>query len=238
MQGKAYYVYRHMTPDGKVYIGITSQNPKHRFDKGRGYFYNERFRGAILHYGWENISHEILTGGLSREAAISEEKRLIDHYGSTDPRKGYNLMTGGDTLGTHIDETREKLRLISTGKTRTLASIEKQRQKLLGHTLSESAREALRLKRLGDKNPFYGRKHKEETKQLIREHSVSKPGGKSNLAKRVQKLDMSGNLLCEYDAITTAAKENGIASPYNITGCISGRQKTCGGYMWRFADTR
>lgn len=38
MQDKRYYLYRHTTPSGKVYIGITCQKPENRWNNGRGYF--------------------------------------------------------------------------------------------------------------------------------------------------------------------------------------------------------
>jgi group I intron endonuclease len=218
-----------------MYIGITSQKPKERFSSGRGYYHNEHFKRAILLYGWENIEHKIIQSGMSREEAIVEEKRLIAFFDTTNYAKGYNLMTGGDGVGTHTAETREKLRKLSTGKKWTQNQREKQSQRLLGHTLPKESKELLRQKRIGNHNPFYGKKHTEETKQIIRERTPSKLGGKSNLAKSVQKLDANGRIICEYDAITTAAKENGIASPYNISGCIRGKQRTCGGFMWRYA---
>ena len=54
-----YVVYKHTTPSGKVYIGITGLKPERRWRNGNGYKDNEHFYRAILKYGWDNIKHEI-----------------------------------------------------------------------------------------------------------------------------------------------------------------------------------
>ena len=49
--------------------------------------------------------------------------------------------------------------------------------------------------------------------------------------------DREGNYVGEYESIIDAARANGIASPYNISAAINGRQKTCGGYLWEYKET-
>lgn len=61
-----YTVYKHTTPSGKVYIGATGQNPKHRWNNGKGYMHNRRFCDAIRKYGWGNIEHEVIRTGLDK----------------------------------------------------------------------------------------------------------------------------------------------------------------------------
>lgn len=236
MKDITYCAYKHTAPNGKVYIGITSQKPKDRFKNGKGYYHNEHFKRAILSYGWENIEHEILADGLTRDEAVREEKRLIALYGATDAALGYNLMTGGDGIGTHSKATREKLRQISTGKIKSAETIEKMRIASTGHTLPQESKDRLREKRIGDKNPFYGRQHSEESKHLIKEHSADFNGEKSVNAKRVRQYDLSGNLIREFGAISTAAIENNIPNPYNISACCRGKLHTAYGYRWQYAE--
>ena len=107
-----YVVYKHTTPSGKVYIGITGQKPEKRWKNGNGYKNNEHFYRAILKYGWENIKHEIVCTGLSRWQACRVEQSLIKYFDSTNPDKGYNHSIGGECgkLGAHPSaETRQKL---------------------------------------------------------------------------------------------------------------------------------
>lgn len=55
-----YTVYRHTSPSGKVYIGITKQKPHKRWNSGQPLF--ER---AILKYGWDlPNATAILRGGV------------------------------------------------------------------------------------------------------------------------------------------------------------------------------
>ncbi len=68
-----YCVYKHTSPNGKVYIGITRQNPIKRWMNGKGYAHNTHFYNAILKYGWSNFRHEILFTGLTREDACQKE---------------------------------------------------------------------------------------------------------------------------------------------------------------------
>ena len=88
-------VYKHTSPSGKVYIGVTSGKPEKRWNHGHGYAYNAHFWRAIVKYGWDNISHEILEYGLSREKAYALEREYIEYYKSTNPRYGYNITDGG-----------------------------------------------------------------------------------------------------------------------------------------------
>jgi group I intron endonuclease len=107
-----YTVYKHTTPSGKVYIGATGQNPKRRWDNGKGYRHNRRFCDAIRKYGWGNIEHEVISTGLDKEQAYAMEAELIDKYDTTNPAKGYNISIGGEYGGlgrSHSSETRRKI---------------------------------------------------------------------------------------------------------------------------------
>lgn len=93
---QSYYVYRHTSPSGKVYIGITSRKPEIRWGKnGRYYKGNIKFFNAILKYGWNNFNHEILLSNCSKEEAFTFEKLLIAHYKKLNI--SYNIADGGES---------------------------------------------------------------------------------------------------------------------------------------------
>lgn len=103
---KRWILYRHTSPLGKVYIGITSQNNvKIRWCRGCPYFFH-----AILKYGWDNIKHEVLFANLEEDRAKNLEKELIRHYKNLNI--SYNITDGGDgTLGVGCsEENKEKKR--------------------------------------------------------------------------------------------------------------------------------
>lgn len=115
-----FFVYKHTSPDGKVYIGITSKKkPEYRWDHGKAYCKNRHFANAINKYGWKNFKHEILFSGLDKDSACAKEKELIAKYQSNNPAHGYNNSTGGENPaeGTiQSPETIEKRRIALTGK--------------------------------------------------------------------------------------------------------------------------
>ena len=91
-----YSVYVHTTPNNKKYVGITSLPVHRRWGKGDGYRFQTLFYRAIVKYGWDNIIHEVVAEGLTRDEAIALEVNLISHYNTTNPKFGYNQTAGGE----------------------------------------------------------------------------------------------------------------------------------------------
>ena len=82
MSENRWCVYKHTCPDGRVYIGITSELPQYRWDGGMGYQYSNReFFRYILATGWDNIEHEVLYSGLNEKEARRLERLEILKYG-------------------------------------------------------------------------------------------------------------------------------------------------------------
>lgn len=104
-----YSVYMHTSPNGKKYIGITGRDPIKRWNSGSGYNSNSSFYSDIKKYGWKNIKHEVLLSGVSKEEAEYWERTLISKYNTMDPKKGYNLNSGGNHHGSVSKETRRKI---------------------------------------------------------------------------------------------------------------------------------
>lgn len=96
IDNRTFSVYMHTTPDGRVYVGMTSQKPEQRWLKGEGYKGNAAFYEVIQEEGWDNIEHEIVETGLSKAEAAELEKELIIQFDSTDSSFGFNLKPGGD----------------------------------------------------------------------------------------------------------------------------------------------
>ena len=90
----SYCVYKHTSPEGKVYIGVTRQDPQARWCGGFGYASNLYFLTDIMTYGWLNFQHEVLADGLQEEQAFEMEAELIAQHNSTNPLFGYNLNAG------------------------------------------------------------------------------------------------------------------------------------------------
>lgn len=94
---RKFILYKHTSPDGKSYIGITTQRLEKRSgNDGCKYRGNEIFWQDIQKFGWENFSHEILWPELNEETARHLEKVFIKHYQTNNPEFGYNGSIGGE----------------------------------------------------------------------------------------------------------------------------------------------
>lgn len=113
---RCYCVYKHIFPNNKVYIGITCKKPIYRWNNGNGYKKTSSYMyNAIKKYGWENIKHEILFEGLTKQDAENKEIELIKLYKSNDCKFGYNLMSGGH-CSRHGELTKQQISKHSKGK--------------------------------------------------------------------------------------------------------------------------
>lgn len=201
----SYSVYKHTFPNGKVYIGITSQKPKNRWENGEGYCkksksgYNQPLMAkAINKYGWDNIAHEILFNGLTKEQAMNKEIELIDIYQSNDLRYGYNMTRGGEgSLGWNPPKKwRKKQSKLNIGKNNPM---------------------------YGKESAMKGKHHTEDAKNKIREKHK----------KPVKCIET--NII--YNSLQDAEKDTKI-NYYNISAVCNSRQKTAGGYHWKFVEKR
>lgn len=223
---KDYYVYKHTTPSGKVYIGITSQTPSRRWAKGFGYKTQLRFFRAIMKYGWDNIKHEVLYEGLTKEEAEAKEIELISLHRSSNNKYGYNIENGGKSVGRLSEETKRKIskaqKVIWTAELREVA-----RKNNLGKRQSEETKK----KR---SNSLKGRFVSEETREKLRIKSTGKcVGAKSPRAKKIDMYSLEGEYIKTFGSSTEAAKEVQICYS-NIIKCCTNVYKSAGGYLWKY----
>jgi len=91
-----YTVYMHITPNKKVYVGLTGRKPKVRWNNGKHYTAHKHFDNAIKKYGWTNIEHIIIADELTKEEACLLEIDMIKYWNATNRGDGYNSSTGGE----------------------------------------------------------------------------------------------------------------------------------------------
>lgn len=211
-----YIVYKHTSPSGKVYIGITVQTPAKRWGRGgAGYAHNPHFMAAIQKYGWDNIHHEIITEGLSQAKAEQLEIELIAKYKATDKAHGYNIDRGGSTGPKHSAETRAKIGAANRSREWTPEARQKLRKYRQAHpTTPETGR------KIGEANR--GRKHRPESIEKIK---ATHPG------KAVRNLTTGES----YPGVGAAARACGL-DPSQIVKVCKGKRKTHGGYVWAYEE--
>lgn len=215
---KKYVVYRHIVPNGKMYVGLTRINPIKRWNYGNGYKDCTLFFRAINKYGWDNIQHEILLDNLTKEQASLAERLFIGYWDLTNSDKGYNLEAGGFTGYDISDATRKKM---SESARKRKASDETRRKISIANI---------------------GRKHTEETKRLISKlytgngnPMYGKHGADNPTSKKVVAIDKeSGDVVYTFDSLHEAGAYTH-ANVANICYCCQGKRKSAGGYHWQYA---
>lgn len=224
-------LYRHITPSGKIYIGITSQNPYYRWNNGRGYFgtKNSPFKNSIMKYGWDNIKHEILFTNLEENRAKRLEIELIRHYKSLG--NSLNLTEGGEGVkGITPWNKGIKVPYEKSNKRKGIPLSEEHKQKLRkphngnsgwrkGIKMSEDTKEKLRLINKGRKRPI------EERLKI----SLNSPKKLS-----ISELDNFGNIINKFNSIAEAANLYSIDSSY-IARCCK-KNIICKGHIFIYSN--
>lgn len=234
---KKWILYRHTSPSGKIYIGITSKKDA-RLRWGRdGYNYKSStlFYKAILKYGWDNIKHEVLFTDLSEERAKILEVSLIAHYKGL--KKSYNLTDGGQgtvgvkktqkekdhlrrlRLGTHPSlEARKKMSMARKGRPGTM----------LGKKHTQETKLKMSISRSGKNNHNYGKHISEEQKEIFRKAQKT--------TKPVAKIDPITNQIIDVFPSINYIGKTFKCSASHVSECCRGKIKLFKGYKWKFID--
>lgn len=228
----SFSVYKHTTPNGKVYIGITSLPPKKRWKNGRGYDLCTAFSRAIVKYGWANIEHEVLFHGLSKEEACAKEIELIEKYDSANPEHGYNLTHGGE----HYEPNEEWRAKLSESNKRYYENHPEARERISERQKGKRQSETSNKKR-GETMRRYFADHPEQRYERGKSFRGKKRGAEFSKALGERK---SKKVICvetgeTYPSIIAASEAIG-ASRTGITNMLTGRAKTCKGYTFAYAD--
>lgn len=156
----SYCVYCHTNKiNGKRYVGITKQKPENRWRNGNGYL-GQVFHKAILKYGWEEFTHEILFTGLSESQAEATEIELIRKWKTNDARYGYNASSGG--------ESGNKGAACSDNRRRKMSERMKgNKNPMFGKKGGMSGKKLTREQKLKISNGNKGKKRSEETLRMM-----------------------------------------------------------------------
>ena len=83
-QNNNWSVYEHWTPDNEVYVGISSDIERRWEYGGCNYHKETLFGKCIQKYGWENITHTVVSEFDTMEEALQLEDDLIQLYREQD----------------------------------------------------------------------------------------------------------------------------------------------------------
>lgn len=235
----SYTVYMHITPSGKMYIGITGRNPLKRWGSNGSGYKGQAFSNAIKKYGWDNMEHKILYTNLSKEEAEKKEIELIARYNTTNSNYGYNVENGGSSVGKFSEETKAKISKSKIGSVPWNKGVPRTDEEKRKMSLSHIG------KTVGEKNGNYGKHFSEEHRRKI---SEAKKGHQSTFKGMHHSQRTKDKLSAEhskpinriedgktYKSIKEASKDIGISSTA-ICNCLKGKTKSAGGYHWEYAQ--
>lgn len=209
-----YKVYIHIFPNNKVYIGMTCQEPKERWKRGKAYKENRHLYNAINKYGWDNIEHKILFDNLEKEEAEQKEINLIKAYKANDNQYGYNIEYGGCHNGKTSEQTKKKISIANKGKHNSPATEFKKGQIGNRAIITEEIKRKISEKNKG--------KHASVQTEFKKGH---KPFG----ARKV--LCIETNVI--YDTIKEAGKDTNTMDCHICEVCKN-KRKSAGGLHWKY----
>lgn len=232
-----YVVYRHTCPNSKVYIGITNCTPETRWQSGYGYKQNVTFFRDIVKYGWDNIKHEVLAEGLTREEALRMESDLIEAHQSMRPQYGHNHSS------TDVSAQCKPLAQYTTDGTlvRTFNSVTEAAQSV--NTVPTTISRACYHNHV---SRGYLWKFLDDTSDLVIPNDLSRRVHKPHnytfikSGTKVAQYSKDGFLICTYGSIAEASRVTNI-NEGSICSCCKGRKgekgrtvHTAGGYVWKY----
>ena len=148
----------------KIYVGQTELTPEQRLTN---HFYsrkkNDYFHAAIRKHGKESFIVQELSRWETQEETDASETLWIALLDGCDREVGYNTTHGGRYGSKPNEPTRAKIGLASSQRTHSL------------ETKAEMSRN-----RKGENNSFYGKQHKPESIEVMKDKLRISLGGENN----------------------------------------------------------
>lgn len=229
-EGYIYCIYNKI--NSCSYIGQTIRTIETRFKAHKTnskninrsiYLYSD-----VKNFGWDNFNvfeiEKIETDTLSELKALLDEKEIfyIEKYNTLYPN-GYNISKGGWILPNTFDTCKVYKFDLDGNLLQEYKSMADAAEN--NHLSQADISNCCNNKKVATVGGFYWSKNKTFNKPKISAHK-----------KRIIMMDLSGNILKEFNSITEAAiimfdnKKKHSA----ISKCLTGESKTALGYVWRY----
>lgn len=200
---KNWCLYQILFPNGKRYIGITSNFKERmashlwcaRYAPDRKRF---RLHHAIEKYGWDNIERRILIVG-SRNYICEMEIRAIAAWNLTDVRFGYNVLLGGDLAPTLNPDVAKRSGDSRKGIRKSEEHKRKISEALKGHRHSDATK-----KKIG--KAFIGRKLTDEHKLKITISGLGRKHSEESRLRMSRKLSGKTKSQVHREALSAALR--------------------------------
>ena len=228
--------------NGKKYVGQATDLKKRQNDWK---CLTQKYAGTLINrarkkYGIDNFGFEILKECDDKELDYWE-KYYIKELNTKAPY-GYNLTDGGGGMSgytySHSEETKKRIS-----------------ESLKGHFVSKESKKKMSKAQnvCGEKNPFYGKRHSEKSKQKMSEahkgkttwmkgkhhtEESKKKISNSHLKKEILQIDKKTNeVIKEFPSVREVQRQLGF-NHTNISKCCLNKPhfKTAYGYIWKYKE--
>jgi len=247
---RMYSVYRHISPAGKSYIGITMQNPERRFQNGNGYKTQKAFYRAIKKYGWENFKHEILEENLTEKEACEKEAYYISEVYKSYAPNGYNTREGGTAGRNYVTPIIQYFNGLPVNFFESISiaaeELDIAQKTIRIHCGVDNAIEGYHFEQLDRIAPYNipdcywvldDTMHKEIIKYIIARdlHDRTVERNKTT-AKAINKYDLNGNYICTFSSIAEARNSIEGSDGGAIDAAVNPKRQgdTAYGFMWKY----
>ena len=215
----------------KKYIGqsidINDRWRRHIGELNHNLHHNDYLQKAWNKYGEDDFKFYILE--YCEENDLDEKEiYYIDFYNTTDRKYGYNLKSGGQFNCHPTEEVRNK---ISESNKKAYQN-QGLRDLRSTNALKQWSDPEIKNKIMGSNNGMYGKHHTEESKQKM---SRNRSGKRSHRRNTIPVFCIELNK--KFEDATEAGKELSLDGSAILKVC-QGKRKTCGGYHWKFLNTR
>jgi group I intron endonuclease len=215
-------IYKITSPSGKIYIG-QSRNIKKRFYTYRkaGCKTQTRLHNSFAKYGVDNHILEVIE--LCDKDMLNKRERYYQDLYNVIGNKGLNCLLVETNIEARVvsSETREKLRLASTGRKCSKEAKMKIGNAHRGKIITERERKQISITKTGVR----GYKHREETKRKISIARIGKKFSKEHV-KNMSIVRLKKVICIAGSRIFNGAQEAAdfIGVPYStLTGRLNGR---------------
>lgn len=168
-------------------------------------YHSQPFYNAIKKYGWDNMEHHIIAEHLTEYEAKEFEKVLIN------------------ILDCNIHKGKYGYNLTNGG------------DGIIGYSFTEESREHKSKKYTGQGNPYYGKKHTQETKQKISKHHADVSGINNPFRKDVYQFTIDGKYVNKYYSCANAGKTMGLKGGASISNAAL-NHRLAANYLWEYED--
>lgn len=226
---KRYVIYKVTNKiNGKIYIGKTYNFEKRKREHLYDINNNLPFHRALKKYGIENFVWEIVDTANSDDEAREKESQWIKELNScihSPDSNGYNITIGGE--GGVSWNSRLVLQFSMEGEfvdeylSCACADYE---CGLYSGAVQRACQD------LGSSCGYQWR-----YKDDVNSDSIPPYHRESSRKLEVVQADKYGSFIKEFISVTQASKELSL-SRSNISSCLTGRSKTCGGFQWKYAE--